>query len=171
MPTPPGAFLSGSGGGSSCQFAQPWYQDGVVPMSISLLPDRVCGTFTGRAVPDVSMLGDTNTGFLMGQTQMFPDGTAKYSECRVGGTSLSSPLFAGLMAVADQAAGHPHGFANPVFYANATTGAFKDIVPSADPVAVVRRDYANSVDDRLARPLLRSMDFPSLSIPPSATTM
>ena len=43
VPDPPGVFLSGSGGGSSCQFAQPWYQVGVVPTSISQLPDRVCG--------------------------------------------------------------------------------------------------------------------------------
>ena len=161
VPDLPGAFRGGSGGGSSCQFAQPWYQVGVVPDSISQLSDRVCGSFKGRAVPDVSVLGDTNTGFLMGQTQTFPDGTARYSEFRVGGTSLSSPLFAGIMAVADQAAGHPHGFANPVFYANATSGAFNDIVPTADPVAVIRRDYTNGVDDADGTIIsIRSMDFP-----------
>ena len=161
VPDPPGAFLTGSGGGSSCQFAQPWYQVGVVPTSISQLPDRVCGSFTGRAVPDVSVVGDPNTGFLAGLTQTFPGGTAKYSEFRVGGTSLSSPLFAGIMAVADQVAGQPHGFANPVFYANATSGAFIDIVPTADPVAVVRVDYANRVNDAAGLiTSLRSMDFP-----------
>ena len=121
----------------------------------------MCGSFTGRAVPDVSVLGDTNTGFLLGQTQTFPDGTAKYSEFRVGGTSLSSPLFAGIIAVADQVAGHPHGFANPAFYANAKTGAFRDVVPSADPVAVIRRDYTNGVDDADGTIIsIRSMDFP-----------
>ena len=44
-----------------------------------------------RAVPDVAMVGDPNTGFLVGQSQTFPDGTVKYSEYRIGGTSLSSP--------------------------------------------------------------------------------
>ncbi len=48
-----------------------------------------------RVVPDVSAFGDPNTGFLIGQTQTFPDGSAKYSEYRIGGTSLSSPIFAG----------------------------------------------------------------------------
>ncbi len=159
--TPPGTFLSGAGGGASCQFAQPWYQVGVVPDAMSMLPDRVCGAFKGRAVPDVSILGDTNTGFLMGQTMTFPGGIVKYGERRVGGTSVSSPLFAGIMAVADQAAGQPHGFANPVFYANATSGAFRDIVPTTDPVAVVRIDYVNGVDDADGTiTSLRSMDFP-----------
>jgi hypothetical protein len=32
---------------------------------------------------------------------------AAYDEYRIGGTSLSSPLFAGVMALADQAAGTP----------------------------------------------------------------
>ena len=40
---------------------------------------------------------------LIGQTQQFPEG-AHYDEFRIGGTSLSSPIFAGLMALADQAA-------------------------------------------------------------------
>ncbi|HVH63465.1 MAG TPA: serine protease, partial [Candidatus Dormibacteraeota bacterium] len=77
-------------------------------------------------------------------TQTFPDGTVKYSEYRLGGTSLSSPLMAGIMALADQAAGHVHGFANPVFYAN--SGAFTDIVNPSSTVAVVRSNFVNGVD-------------------------
>ena len=34
-------------------------------------------------------------GMLEGETQTFPDGKEKYGEYRIGGTSLSSPLFAG----------------------------------------------------------------------------
>ena len=49
------------------------------------------------------MVGDPNTGMLVGQTQTFPDGVVQYDEYRIGGTSLSSPLFAGVMALADQA--------------------------------------------------------------------
>ena len=161
VPDLPGTFRGGAGGGSSCQFAQPWYQVGVVPDAIATLPDRVCGTFKGRAVPDVATLGDPNTGMLVGQTQTFPDGTARYSEFRIGGTSLSSPLMAGIMAVADQAAGRPHGFANPAFYANAGSAAFRDIVPTEDPVAVVRVDYVNGVDGGAGTiTSLRSMDYP-----------
>jgi subtilase family serine protease len=120
-------WLYGSGGGVSQLFAKPSYQ---AALSIS-----------GRGVPDVSMLGDPQTGMLIGQTQTFPDGVY-YDEYRVAGTSLSSPLFAGLMALADQKKGSPHGFANPVFYAN--PGAFYDVL--SVKTAVARRNYANSVD-------------------------
>ena len=119
--------MYGAGGGVSQVFAKPSYQSAI--------------TATGRAVPDVSALGDPQTGFLVGQTQTFPDG-AYYDEYRIGGTSLSSPIFAGLMALADQAAGAPHGFANPLFYANA--GAFYDV--QSVKTAVARRNFNNSVD-------------------------
>lgn len=68
----------------------------------------------------------------------------QYAEYRIGGTSLASPLFAGIMALADQAAGTPHGFANPLFYRNQS--AFTDVVSPASTVAVVRTNYVNSVD-------------------------
>jgi subtilase family serine protease len=140
-PTPPGDFIYASGGGTSRIFPQPFYQVGVVPQAIS-------GYFNGngRAVPDVAMDGDPNSGMLEGQTQTFPDGSVKYSEYRIGGTSLSSPLFAGLMALADQKAGHPHGFANPALYALFGSNAYRDVVNPASTVAVVRVDYVNTVD-------------------------
>jgi len=123
------AWLYGSGGGVSVLFAPPDYQ-----VSAGL-------DYSGRATPDVAALGDVQTGYLVGQTQTFPDGTY-YDEYRLGGTSLSSPIFAGLMALADQAAGHPHGFANPLFYANAS--AFYDV--TSVKTAVARRNFVNSVD-------------------------
>jgi len=138
-PTPPGTWLYGGGGGVSRIFAEPSYQQGVVPNSVFTAQGR-----TGRAVPDISANADPNAGYLIGETQTFPDGTVKYSEYRIGGTSLSSPLVAGIMALADQAAGAPHGFANPVFYANA--GAFTDVTSPASTVAVVRTNYVNSID-------------------------
>ena len=100
----------------------------------------------GRAVPDVSMVGDNATGFLIGQSQTFPNGQVKYSEYRLGGTSLSSPLMAGVMALADQQAGRHHGFANPALYAQYGTSAYRDTVAPDQPIAVVRNDYVNSVD-------------------------
>ena len=43
-----------------------------------------------------------------------PSRTAVYYDTyRIGGTSVSCPLFAGMMALADQRAGYPHGFAEP----------------------------------------------------------
>ena len=142
-PTPPGVFLYASGGGTSRLFPQPAYQAGVVPDSLA---DYFGTGHKWRVVPDVALDGDPNTGMLIGQTQTFPDGSVSYSEYRLGGTSLSSPLMAGVMALADQAAGHPHGFANPAIYALYGSGAYRDIVDPATTLAVVRVDYINSVD-------------------------
>jgi subtilase family serine protease len=132
------SYLYGAGGGTSRVFAEPDYQKGVVPGGIA----NYFGS-PGRAVPDVGMLADPQTGMLVGQTQTFSDGTY-YDEYRIGGTSLASPLFAGTMALADQKAGRAHGFANPALYRAAGTGAYHDV--SGNPLAagVVRVDYANS---------------------------
>jgi subtilase family serine protease len=140
-PPPPGTYLYGAGGGTSRIFAQPWYQKGVVPASLSTRysPQKA------RVVPDVSAVGDPNTGFLVGETQTFPDGTVKYSEYRIGGTSLASPVFAGIMAIADQVSGRPHGFANPALYTLYGTKAFYDPTPRTG-TGVVRVDYVNGVD-------------------------
>src|SRR6266436_5362129 len=140
-PTPPGSWLYGAGGGVSRIFAEPSYQVGVVPSAVFAAQGR-----TGRSVPDISAVADVTTGYIIGETQTFPDGTVKYSEYRIGGTSLSSPIMAGIMALADQAAGHPHGFANPLFYSLAGSASFKDIVSPASTVAVVRTNYKNGVD-------------------------
>ena len=79
------------------------------------------------------------------QTQQFPDGT-RYGEFRIGGTSLSSPIMAGIMALADQAAGSPHGFANPVFYSVlAGSTAVRDVTAPQSTVAAVRTDYCDFV--------------------------
>lgn len=138
-PTPPGAWLYGGGGGISHIFSQPSYQKGVV--------DSVSTTM--RVVPDVAAIADPQTGMLIGQTQTFPDGTTAYSTYRIGGTSLASPIFAGISALVDQARvakGAPLiGFANPALYA-AGTAAFNDITHSSTPVAQVRANYVNFVD-------------------------
>jgi subtilase family serine protease len=124
-------WLYGGGGGESRLFPVPSWQTS--PYS------------GGRVVPDVSMDADPNTGMLIGQTQSFPDGNY-YDEYRIGGTSLASPLFAGLMAVADQAAGHAHGFVDPALY-RAGAAAYNDVYASStDPLGDVRVDYANGVD-------------------------
>lgn len=140
-PTPPGDWLYGAGGGVSMIFPEPTYQQGVVQSSVFTAQGR-----SGRAVPDVAALADPNAGYLIGETQTFPDGSVAYSEYRIGGTSLASPIMAGLMALADQAAGFAHGFANPLFYRLTGTGAFRDVVSPAGTQAVVRTNYINNVD-------------------------
>jgi len=141
-PPAPGDYLYGAGGGTSSLFAEPDYQKQVVPKKLA----KANGGKPGRVVPDVSLVGDPQTGMLVGQTQTFPDGTVKYSEYRLGGTSLSSPLMAGVMALADQQAGARHGFANPALYGRYGTAAYRDVVAPVAPIAVVRNDYVNSVD-------------------------
>ena len=154
-PAPPGAFLYGGGGGTSRIFAEPSYQRGVVP-------DRLSGYWGGsnRVVPDIAMVGDPNTGFIVGQTQTFPGHVERYGEYRLGGTSLSSPLFAGVMALADDAAGSSHGFVNPLLYSLAGSGAFRDIVDPPTTIAAARTDFVNGVNrtDGLSYSL-RTMNF------------
>jgi len=140
-PKPPGSWLYGAGGGVSRIFAEPSYQVGVVPSALFAAQGR-----TGRSVPDISAVADVNTGYIIGETQTFPDGSVRYSEYRIGGTSLSSPLMAGIMALADQCAGEPHGFANPLFYSLAGSSAFTDVTSPASTVAVVRTNFVNGVD-------------------------
>jgi subtilase family serine protease len=142
LPPAPGEYDYGGGGGTSRQYAEPWYQEPVVPAEIA----AKAGTgVPNRVVPDISMEGDPSTGMLVGETQKFADGTY-YDEYRIGGTSLASPLFAGLLADADQAAGGSLGFVNPLLYhldaESPTSGAFYDILP-ADHQAVVRNDFLN----------------------------
>jgi subtilase family serine protease len=129
-------FLYGGGGGTSRLLAEPSYQQGVVGSDLATRWGP-----PGRVVPDVAMVGDPNTGMLVGQTQTFSDGVS-YDEYRIGGTSLSSPLFAGVMALADQAAGTAHGFANPALY-GASASAFHDIAGNPLSAAVARVDYVN----------------------------
>jgi subtilase family serine protease len=141
-PAPPGPFTSGAGGGTSRVFAQPFYQAGIVPNGIANRFGE-----PARAVPDIAAIADPNTGMLVGQTQTFPDKTVKYSEFRIGGTSLAAPVMAGIMAVADQVSGRPHGFANPAIYALAGSRALFDVKGTPPTRAVVRVDFANGTDD------------------------
>jgi len=118
---------------------QPGYQADVVPTSLSrTLMTGARAAQPMRVVPDVAMDADPMTGFLVGVTQPLPDGTVGYGESVIGGTSLATPLFAGLQADAQQAAGHPFGFLNPALYAMASSGAFHDITPTSFGAAAPR---------------------------------
>jgi subtilase family serine protease len=134
----------GAGGGVSCLFSRPTYQSA---LTVTAGPTTQCNGFAGRAVPDVAALAAIQTGFLVGQTQTFPDcpggASSCYDEFRVGGTSLSCPIIAGIMALSDQKAGSPHGFANPFFYA-LPASSFYDVL--SVKTAVARRNFNNNVD-------------------------
>src|SRR6185312_2284949 len=80
----------GSGGGISSQEAQPAFQKGVVTQ-----------TSSARAVPDVSMLADPSTGVPVYDSYDFGSSTP-WIPGYEGGTSLASPMWAGLVAIADQ---------------------------------------------------------------------
>ena len=137
----------GSGGGTSYHYTQPYYQAAVVPSSLALENAPLTGTTPMRVVPDISMDADPSTGILMGQTQTFPNGTY-WATTRYGGTSLASPLFAGVVALADQASGTALGFLNPALYKldTSTRSAIDDVVPGGKQ-SQARVDYANLFDN------------------------
>jgi subtilase family serine protease len=88
-----------TGGGFSSVFARPAYQDGIPGI----------GAF--RGVPDVAFVADPLTGVpvvvsLSGGTLIVP----------IGGTSVGSPAWAGIVALANQAAGDRLGFLNDSIY-------------------------------------------------------
>jgi subtilase family serine protease len=133
-------YQYGSGGGTSRLFAQPSYQAGAVPDVLSTTP----GGSAMRVVPDVAALGDPSTGMAVGQTQTFTDGV-RYDEYRIGGTSLASPLYAGMWALAVQQHG-AYGLANPTLYSSAVRLATYDVTkaPLAVYPGLVRADFNNS---------------------------
>ena len=128
-------FQYGAGGGISQIFAEPSYQQKAVQAS-------------GRAVPDIGLDGDPTTGMLIGITQDFgSSGGIAYGEYRIGGTSLASPLFAGLQADTQQGRSRI-GFANPLIYSLATnhkSPVYYDVTPQGDN-GNVRSDFKNGLD-------------------------
>ena len=100
-----------TGGGVSTVFALPtWQANANVPK-----PSTSTG---GRGVPDVSGDADPSTGYTIrvdGQTMV------------IGGTSAVAPLWAGLVAVANQQLGTQVGFLQPALYAAKAASAFNDI--------------------------------------------
>jgi subtilase family serine protease len=90
-----------SGGGKSVLFPRPTYQNGV---------QNIVGS--SRGVPDISMSGACNGAVDLYQS-FAGQPAGWYPTC---GTSEATPLFAGIVALAAQAAGHPLGLINPALY-------------------------------------------------------
>lgn len=130
-------FQFGSGGGTSGVFAQPSFQSGFVPN-------------TGRRmVPDISWLADPFTGVEIIETI---GGVPLVGT--IGGTSLATPMFSALMAIASQKNGHVgFGQAAALVY-SLPAGAVLDITPvgSANNVTGTIDGNPQSADS-LASPL------------------
>jgi subtilase family serine protease len=145
----PASYDGSGGGGVSTTYRQPFYQRGVVPASLATQrPDGSTSPVPMRVVPDVSALADPSTGVLVGQTTLQPNGTSyAFSLSRIGGTSVACPVFAGIEADAQQAAGHVLGFADPVIYQRYGTGAYHDVTDhplGPGYLAEVRNNYTNA---------------------------
>ena len=125
----PGEFLFGAGGGISAAFAEPRYQYGTVPTSLS-----GHGANAARVTPDVSDLADPETGFQIAIRPITDDSTLATGPLEFdtyGGTSLATPMVAAKLAIVQQLSGHPIGFANPGLYAaGRTAGRFHDVQAS-----------------------------------------
>jgi subtilase family serine protease len=89
------------GGGLSVMFARPGFQDGV---------QAVVGG--SRGVPDISMSAACD-GAVDTYQSFAGQAAGWYPSC---GTSEATPEFAGIVALADQVAGHPIGVINPYLY-------------------------------------------------------
>ena len=116
-----------SGGGASLLWKQPGYQEGVVPKSLATATGDRGGLV--RAVPDISADADAFTGMAVGMLSFDDQGNVTgYFEEPIGGTSLATPLIAGIVADAEQGQGS-FGFLNPALYELAGTRAFNDARP------------------------------------------
>jgi arsenate reductase len=134
-------FALGGGSGTRVIYPQPFYQRG----KVSAADSQFFGGPPMRTVPDIAMDGDPSTGLLVGEAQVFGRST-HWEESAMAGTSLASPLLAGVIAVADQRRGHRVDFVNPLSYENLGTPALHDVTAPAEPVALVRADYQNDLD-------------------------
>ncbi len=112
-----------SGGGFSHRYARPSYQDGVH------------GTSTMRGVPDVAGETDQQGGWAF----LLAGGGKRWivSDFDAG---AATPLWGGLMALADQDAHHDLGFVNPAIYRVARSSsyhsAFHDITTGSNVITI-----------------------------------
>ncbi|MBV9448837.1 MAG: S53 family peptidase [Streptosporangiaceae bacterium] len=131
--SPAGAYLGemawndnteASGGGYSGLFPRPSYQGGLARAratrgaGLAWASGRGAGLAwaSGRGVPDVAANADPSTAMAL----EYDDGELRPNQ----GTSASGPLWAGVITLADQEAGHPLGFVNPAIYAIARGPAY-----------------------------------------------
>lgn len=171
------SFYAGSGGGISLLEAQPAYQAAAVPANLATTLNLASGYTeplpnAQRVAPDISMDADPYTGYMYGETYTIAGNKIADAGCKptsattefcitpIGGTSLASPLTAGVIAVIDSkrlATGQPVvGFANPWLYGIGSKNngvVFKDainqITAPTEPVSLFRGYAANLNEARI----------------------
>lgn len=114
-----GDSIAAGAGGESKFFTRPEYQELVKT-----------GSGTHRAVPDISMTAAVNGGILIYSS--YPTTVPGEPEPGTfsvwGGTSVATPVFSGVVAIADQIAGHGLGLINPRMYQLEAEGGNSGIV-------------------------------------------
>jgi subtilase family serine protease len=185
------SFYAGSGGGISLLESQPSYQVGSVPYALATTLN-LASTYTEplpnpmRVSPDVAMVADPYTGYLFGETFTIAgnalldygckpiSATEEYCENAIGGTSLASPLMAGVLAVINskrEAGGESVlGFANPWLYSVGSEGngvglrdAINQIIAPTEPVSLIRSYAANLNEARVVT--VNSVPFNIQTVP------
>ena len=125
-PRPPASALAqllamGSNGGFSRLFSRPAYQDGVP------------GIGHMRGVPDVAADASGHSGMAV-VFSLTPGNVVTSAD----GTSAGAPFWAGIVALADQEAGHALGFINPTIYrigrSSSYRRAFHDITAGSNTI-------------------------------------
>jgi subtilase family serine protease len=126
------------GGGVSTVFPRPFYQNGVKAV--------VGGQ---RGTPDVSLSAAVDGAALV-YLGSFEQSPGFYL---IGGTSEASPLFAGVVAVADQAARHDLGLLNPALYnlAGKRSGGIVDVTKGNNTVTFTQQDKTFTVQGFTAK--------------------
>jgi len=122
------------GGGYSILFSRPGFQN-TLPAGSSYVGSSAGAPGPNsnmRGVPDVAYQASSRTGVLVymteGATSTSGTGCGGANPCQigwyvVGGTSSSSPQWAGIIAMADQVAHRDLGYINPALYAIANNPA------------------------------------------------
>jgi len=122
--------IQGSGGGESVYLKKPDWQ--------RKLPGK------GRQLPDISAVADPLTGAII---EITDTNTGAQTWGTIGGTSLATPIFSAIWALADQAAGESLGQAAPVISAMSPF-ALRDVLP----IAATKHNTSASISFRGGAP-------------------
>ena len=96
-----------------------------------------------RGTPDISLSAAVNGGALVYMSFGGLSGPGFYI---IGGTSEASPEFAGIVAIADQCAGHDLGLLNPKLYAIGSGGpGIPDITIGNNTVTFSQNGHSDTV--------------------------
>ena len=123
------------GGGVSTIFARPSYQSAIAT------------PYGKRSTPDISMSAAVNGGTLVFMSFGGLSGPNFYI---IGGTGEASPLFSGVVAIADQAAGHRLGLLNPRLYPLEADPGIVDVTTGNNTVTFAQAGRVVTVPGYLA---------------------